>query len=87
MPVDVEAEDVVGERFCFVRVAGELDAAGLAASAGQHLGLDDDLAGEHLGSRACLGRRARHAPVGDGYPKAREELLALVLVQVHGRPL
>ena len=66
-------------------VGGELDPAGLAAAAGQHLRLDDDLAAELLGRLPRLGGRRRQPPVAEtGMPMAREELLALVLVEVHG---
>ena len=55
---DVEPEDVAGLLLGVRRVVGELDAARLAAPAGQHLGLDDDLPAELLGCRArLLGRR------------------------------
>ena len=64
---------------------GELDPAGLAAAAGQHLRLDDDLAAELLGGRARLVGRRREASLGHGDPEALEELLALVLVEVHRR--
>ena len=64
---------------------GELDAAGLAAAARQHLSLDDDRAAELLGRGARLLRRRREPPLGDGDPEPPEELLALVLVEVHRR--
>ena len=65
-------------------VVGELDAARLAAPAGQHLRLDDDLAAELLGGGARLLRGRREPAVGDGDAEAPEELLALVLVEIHG---
>ena len=73
-------------RGLFGRV-GELDPAGLPTAPGQHLGLDDDLAAELLGRRARLVRRRREPPLRDGNPEPLEELLALVLVEVHGRRL
>ena len=82
---DVEPEDVARLRLGVVRLVGELDAARLAAAAGQHLRLDDDLAAELLGGRARLLGRRREPPVGDRDPEAAEELLALVLVEIHGR--
>ena len=82
MAADVEPEDLAGLRLRVRRVVGELDAAGLAAAAGQHLRLDDDLAAELLGRRPRLLRRRREPPVGDGNAEAPEELLALVLVEV-----
>ena len=43
VPVDVEPEDVLRLLLGVVGALGELDAAGLAAAAGEHLRLDDDL--------------------------------------------
>ena len=80
---DVEPEDVTGELLRLVRVLRELDAAGLAAPAGQHLRLDDDGASELLGGGASLGGRQRDAALGDGDAVAGEQFLALVLVEVH----
>src|SRR4029079_17671239 len=81
--VDVEAEDVARLLLGVVRVLGQLHAAGLSASAGQHLRLDDDLASDLLGNRARLRRRGREPSLRHRNAEAREELLALVLVQVH----
>ena len=60
----------------------ELDPAGLAATAGQHLSLDHDLAADLLGGGARLGRRGRDPAVRDRDAEAAEELLALILVEV-----
>ena len=79
---DVEAEDLAGLRLGVGGVVGELDPARLAAPAGEHLRLDDDRAAELLGRRARLLGRRREPSLGDGDPEAREELLALILVQV-----
>ena len=81
--VDVQAEDRLGVLSGLVGRVGELDPAGLPAAAGQHLGLDDDLAAELLGRRARLVRRRREPPLGDGDAEPLEELLALVLVEIH----
>ena len=51
------------------RILGELDAAGLAAAAGQHLSLDDDRAAELLRGGARLLRGRRETPVRDGDPE------------------
>ena len=67
-----------------VRIVGELDAAGLAAAAGQHLRLDDDGPADRLGGRARLFRRHREPSLGDGDAEPPEQLFALVLVEVHG---
>ncbi len=84
MAADVEAEDLLRRLLDLVRAGRELDAAGLAAAAGEHLRLDDDRAAELLRGRAGLLRRVGAAPVRDGDADAPEELLALVLVEVHG---
>ena len=65
------------------RVLGELDPARLPAPAGQHLSLDDDLPAELLRSRPRLRGRRRKASLRDRDAELPEELLALVLVEVH----
>ena len=87
MAVDVQAEDRLGVLRGLVGRVGELDPARLAAPAGQHLGLDDDLAADLLGRGARLVRGLREPPLGDGNAEPLEELLALVLVEVHARRL
>ena len=82
---DVEPDDVLRLLLGVRGILGELDAAGLAAAARQHLSLDDDRAAELLGRRARLLRRRREPPLGDGDAELLEELLALVLVEVHRR--
>ena len=64
-------------------VLGELDAAGLAAAADQHLRLDDARVADLLGGRDGLvdGRRGR--AVRDRDPVAGEELLSLIFEKVH----
>ena len=83
--VDVEAEDVAGLRLGVGGIVGELDAARLAAAAGQNLSLDDDRPAELLGRGARLFGRRREPALRDGDAEAREELLALVLVEIHRR--
>src|SRR5262249_14144906 len=51
----------------------------------QDLRLHDDLAAELLGGGARLLGRRREASLGHGDAEAPEELLALVLVEVHRR--
>ena len=68
-----------------VEVRGELDPAGLAAAADLHLRLDDDGVAEPLGDLGRLLGVVRIAALGDRDPVAREQLLALVLEQVHTR--
>ena len=81
---DVEPEDVARLLLGVGGILGELDAACLPAAAGEHLRLDDDRAAERLrGGARLLGRR-REPAVRDGDAEAPEELLPLVLVEVHG---
>ena len=62
----------------------ELDAAGLAASAGMHLGLDDPEAAAELGCGGFgLGRRSRDLTLGNWNAVIGEQLLRLILVQIH----
>ena len=64
-------------------VGGELHAAGLAAAADQHLGLDDDRIADLVrrGDGVLDGRHG--LAVGDPQAVAGEQLLALVLEQIH----
>ena len=83
MALDVQAEDVAGVKAHLVDVAGELDAAGLAATADLHLRLDDDGVAHALGDRDGLVDRVRDAARRHRDAEAREVLLALVLKEVH----
>ena len=85
MPADVEPEDVAGFLPGVAGVVGELHAAGLAASARQDLRLDDDLAAELLRSRAGFLGSRREPAFRDWDAEAAKQLLALVLVEIHGR--
>ena len=80
---DVHAEDRLGVRLGLVGVLGDLDAAGLAAPADLHLGLDDDRETELLGRRPRLLRRVGMPPLGHGHAVLGEQLLSLVFEQVH----
>ena len=83
---DVEAENLPGMFLGLLRPVGELDPARLAAPAGQHLRLDDDLA--RRAPRPPRGPPrawSRARPSDTGMPKRAEQLLALVLVEVHDR--
>ena len=81
--VDVQAEDRLGVLCSLVGRVGELDPAGFPTAAGQHLGLDHDLTADLLGRGARFVRGLREPPLGDGDAEPLEELLALVLVEVH----
>ena len=74
-PADVEAEDVLRLLLGVGRIVGELDAARLAAAAGEHLRLDDDLPADLLGRlRASSGVVARR-PSETGMPKRLKSCL------------
>ena len=66
-------------------IVGQLHAARLAAPAGQDLGLDDHRSADLLCSGARLLGGRREAAVGYRDAEAREELLALVFVEIHRR--
>src|SRR4051794_13410100 len=85
MARDVHAEDRLRLLLRLRGIGRELDAAGLPAAADQHLGLHDDRAAELLSCGPGLGRRGGDGALRDRDPVAREELLALVLVEVHRR--
>src|SRR5581483_7525542 len=80
---DVEPDDVGGLALGVGGVLRELHAAGLAAAAGQHLRLGDDLAAELLRRAPRLLRGGGEPPLRHGNAALAEELLALVLVEVH----
>ena len=76
---DVHAEDRLGVLLGLGAVLGDLDAAGLAAAADQHLRLDDAGVADLVGGRDGLVDawwRARRS--GHGNAVAGEQLLALV---------
>ena len=77
--LDVHAEDAAGDLGGLVRARCELHPAGLAATAHQDLGLDDDLAAdrprieEALRGRPGLIRRVGDRPLGDREPLGDEQ--------------
>ena len=79
---DVHAQDPLGLLAGLGRVLGQLDAAGLAAAADLHLGLDDHGAADLGGGRLGLGRRPGDLAARDGHPVLGEQLLRLMLEQV-----
>src|SRR5262249_13994637 len=79
---DVEAQDLAREPLGVVRVGRELDAARLSPAARQHLRLHHDRAADVGGGRACLVPGRRHSSRCGGDSEAREQLLALMLVEV-----
>ena len=81
--LDVHAEDVPGVGAHLVGVVGQLDAAGLAPAAHLHLRLHDDGVADPLGGSDGVVHGGHGLTGADGDPVPREELLALVLVEVH----
>ena len=74
---------LVGVLAGFVGVRGELHAAGLAAPADLDLRLDDDRVAERIGHLHGVVDGVGDVAGRDGDAVAGEELLALVLEQVH----
>ena len=67
-----------------VAIVGDLDAAGLAALADPHLGLDHARIADLLGG---LDRRldsVSRAAIGHGHAVFGEELLSLIFEEIHG---
>ena len=85
VPSDVETKDLLGRLTGFERLLRKLDPAGLSPPTGEHLGLDDHLPAQLLSCGAGLLGGPREPPLAHRDPKTAEELLALVLVQIHGR--
>ena len=81
--LDVHAEDLPGQLTGLGRGLGDLDAAGLAAAADLDLGLDDGDAADLLGGRLGLVGRRRDLAQRDRHAVLLEELLGLVLEQIH----
>ena len=88
---ELHAEDLLGElaRFCGAALR-DLHAAALAATACVDLRLDDDdraagLGREPLRRGLCLVDREGRVSLGDGNAVLREDLLALILVDLHER--
>ena len=82
---DVHAEDRLGVLLGLLAVVRELDAARLAAAADQDLGLDHARIAERLGGLDGLLDRRGGTPLRHGHAVLGEELLSLVLEEVHLR--
>jgi hypothetical protein len=82
--LDVQAQNGFRGLLRLLRGLGELDAAGLAASADLHLRLDDDLAADALGGGPGFFRSVRDGTRWNRYAMGGEEFPRLVLVEVHG---
>src|SRR5207247_3140597 len=84
--LSLPAQDRPRRGLRFPRRLGDLDAARLSAPARVHLSLHRDRRGDRL--RRCLGllRRGRDMAVRNGDARAREDLLRLEFVELHGLP-
>lgn len=81
--LDVHAQDVLGVLTTGRGVVGQLDAAGLAAATDLHLGLHHDRVADAVGGGHGVVHRGDRLTGRDGDVVGSEELLPLVLVQVH----
>jgi hypothetical protein len=85
--LDVHAEDLAGLLVGLVRAVRQLHPTGLAAPAGLHLGLHHDqrvaLGGELGGDVAGFLRRARDLARLHRHAVLGEQVLRLILKQVH----
>ncbi len=84
-PPDVHPEDGLGVLQRLVAIVGDLDPARLAALADPHLRLDHARIADLLGGLDRGGNGVRVPARRDGHAVLREQLLALVLEQVHQR--
>src|SRR5215213_7324521 len=84
---NVQTEDRRGGLAGLLSGAGKLDAAGLAATSGQHLGFDDDRTACGLGQRSCLIGGCGDITRIRADAMVCEDLRRLVLVQIHYRVL
>ena len=85
---NVHAEDRIGMPAGLRLIGGDLDASRLPALADPYLSLDHARVADLVGGIDSLLDRARGPAVGNGHTVAREQLLSLVLVEIHrGRGL
>src|SRR6476661_4086037 len=86
--LDVHAEDRLGGGLRLVGALGDLDAAGLAAATGLHLGLDDGdpaaLGADGLGGFTSLLGGGGGGAGQHGYAVLLEHVSSLVLEKIHG---
>ena len=82
---NIHAEDRARGRMRVFRRAGQLDSAGLAASAGVHLCLDRDQSTERRRGGGGFFRSCRHGPGVYRDPVASQNLGRLIFVDIHLR--
>ena len=80
---DVHAEDRAGVLLGLSSVGSDLDPAGLAATADQHLGLDRAGVADPLGGGDSVLNRRGDLAARHGYAVRGEKLLALILKKIH----
>ena len=83
---DIHAQNRSGVLLGLDTVRRHLDAAGLAATADLDLGLDHTRVADVVGRVGGLLDTHRVTAGGDRHAVAREQLLSLVLEQIHRRP-
>ncbi len=86
--LDVHPEDRLGDRSASSVAGGQLDAAGLAATTDEHLGLDDDRgrpAGEEPpAARPGLRNRVSDLPGGHGQALREEQRFGVRFLDLQG---
>src|SRR6266705_1342033 len=82
--LEAHAEDLARGALGALRVVRHLDAAGLAAAAGVHLGLHDDPAAQARGGRLRVGGRRGDLAARNGHAELAQEGFGLVFVDFHG---
>ena len=71
------------ELFSLNRVFGELDAAGLASTADQHLRFNNNAATQLFGNCFCLACGSRYASLRDRNAISGKDLFGLIFMQFH----
>ena len=84
--LDIHAQDGLGLRAGVGWIVGQLDSAGFTSTAGLHLGLDHNWRADARSNRFCLIGNGAHLTGRGWHFVPNEQLLGLVLVQVHCSP-
>lgn len=80
---DVHAQDFFGAQFGRIQVVGQLNAAGLAPAADEHLGLDHHMATQLPRNFPRPGRADGNVTFGNGHAALGKQTLRLIFVQIH----
>jgi hypothetical protein len=86
LAVHLDGQDLLEESRALARSIGEFHRAGLHASAGEHLALQDHRAADFLGDGPGLVGRGGDTALAHGETALREQRLGLVLVESHPDP-